>query len=332
MLQVNWMRQNAIGGIMLSSLDMDDFSGLFCTGEIYPLLHAIHNQLKAPLPVDAHFYKGTLDAQTPIINTVESTTWGLDFLSTAGLNYDGTTDIPLSTPSSKSETIFKPKSSAAMMQSSSEIPSKATNTSYSATELSIENSASSLAKSVMPDSITVSTIDRTTGAPPVTMTESPEISEIKRILKDAANRPTHSLINSIISLIEGNQILAASSKQNSFSNGLMRMDNSVQRPNLARSPEWAPQPLSQRTVSEFARPFRSQRFSEAEQVSGGTPVFGPRFAEPRTVSEIKHTFNNHQNALKEKQPLGPKPIQLFPKDEDMLSKNFVQEPNLGYVA
>lgn len=44
------MRFNSIGGVMLSSLDMDDFSGMFCTGDVYPLLHAIHDQLIAPLP------------------------------------------------------------------------------------------------------------------------------------------------------------------------------------------------------------------------------------------------------------------------------------------
>lgn len=44
------MRFNTIGGVMLSSLDMDDFSGMFCTGDVYPLLHAIHDQLIAPLP------------------------------------------------------------------------------------------------------------------------------------------------------------------------------------------------------------------------------------------------------------------------------------------
>ncbi|XP_045214151.2 chitotriosidase-1-like isoform X2 [Mercenaria mercenaria] len=48
--KVNWMRFNNIGGIMLSSLDMDDFTGMFCTGENYPLLNTIHNQLIAPLP------------------------------------------------------------------------------------------------------------------------------------------------------------------------------------------------------------------------------------------------------------------------------------------
>ncbi|KAH3871505.1 hypothetical protein DPMN_034708 [Dreissena polymorpha] len=328
--KVNWMRQNAIGGIMLSSLDMDDFSGLFCTGEIYPLLHAIHSQLKAPLPVDSHFYKGTLDVQTHISNTVESTTWGMDFLSTTGLNYDGT-DLPLSTPSPKSETTFKPTSSAAMMQSSADVHLQAANMRNSSTELLIDNSAAFFTKHVIPDSTTVGSIDMVTVAP-VTTTESSEISgiqEIQRILKDAANLPTHSLINSIISLIESNQMLAASSKQNAFSNGLMRMD-SFQRSNLARSPEWAPQPMSQRSVSVFPRPLSGQGVQETH-IARSSPVFGPRFLEPLTVSEIKQNFNSHQNALKE-QPLAPAPFQIPPNDEAGLSKNYIKVSNLGYVA
>lgn len=55
-LQVNWMRYNLIGGIMLTSLDMDDFSGMYCTGEIYPLLHAINHQLTAPLPPNPRLF------------------------------------------------------------------------------------------------------------------------------------------------------------------------------------------------------------------------------------------------------------------------------------
>ncbi|KAL4240741.1 hypothetical protein ACF0H5_001530 [Mactra antiquata] len=48
------MRYNAIGGIMLSSLDMDDYSGIFCTGDIYPLLITIHEQIVAPLPPNTY--------------------------------------------------------------------------------------------------------------------------------------------------------------------------------------------------------------------------------------------------------------------------------------
>ena len=41
---------------MFSSLDMDDFSGLFCTGDYYPLLKTINEQFNSPLqPMDQGF-------------------------------------------------------------------------------------------------------------------------------------------------------------------------------------------------------------------------------------------------------------------------------------
>lgn len=74
---------------MLSSLDMDDFSGMYCTGEIYPLLHAIHHQLTAPLPPDPrkflsqHKPPPTLAPQTPETSTfgwLESSSFYYDYL------------------------------------------------------------------------------------------------------------------------------------------------------------------------------------------------------------------------------------------------------------
>ena len=41
---------------MITSLDMDDFTGMYCTGEVYPLMHAIHHQLTAPLPPNPRKY------------------------------------------------------------------------------------------------------------------------------------------------------------------------------------------------------------------------------------------------------------------------------------
>lgn len=88
-LQVNWMRYNHVGGIMLTSLDMDDYSGLYCTGEVYPLLHAIHHQLTAPLPPDPrqfannrHIDSRTQPLRTPPPHTETST---IDWIESSSL-------------------------------------------------------------------------------------------------------------------------------------------------------------------------------------------------------------------------------------------------------
>lgn len=72
---------------MLSSLDMDDFSGMYCTGEIYPLLHAIHHQLTAPLPPDPrNFLSQRKPAPTLAPPAPETSTFG--WLESSSFYYD----------------------------------------------------------------------------------------------------------------------------------------------------------------------------------------------------------------------------------------------------
>lgn len=42
---MEWLKENGFGGIMVWSIDMDDFSGKCGNGK-YPLLHALNDELK----------------------------------------------------------------------------------------------------------------------------------------------------------------------------------------------------------------------------------------------------------------------------------------------
>ena len=91
------MRFNAVGGIMLSSLDMDDFSGMFCTGDMYPLLHAIHEQLKAPLPTNPNHFEPLIPQQRHTEHSPKSLpstpAYPADFLSSTGFGLFETTTV-----------------------------------------------------------------------------------------------------------------------------------------------------------------------------------------------------------------------------------------------
>lgn len=45
MFQMEWLKENGFGGIMVWSIDMDDFSGKCGNGK-YPLLRSLNDELK----------------------------------------------------------------------------------------------------------------------------------------------------------------------------------------------------------------------------------------------------------------------------------------------
>jgi len=60
--QMQWLKEQGFGGIMVWSIDMDDFSGRCGSGK-YPLLTALHQELsnyKVPLE-----YDGPYESQGP---------------------------------------------------------------------------------------------------------------------------------------------------------------------------------------------------------------------------------------------------------------------------
>lgn len=104
------MRYNNIGGIMLSSLDMDDNSGLFCTGDIYPLLITIHEQLDVPLPPNPYIgrpknrkqpiqmgYSNNTNVVTPPSVTTPQTTYPTTSTTTATTDLSSTEIQPYPT-------------------------------------------------------------------------------------------------------------------------------------------------------------------------------------------------------------------------------------------
>lgn len=51
LIQVQYMKNSHLGGIVIWTLDLDDFSGYFCNQKKYPLVGAVKEELEKKEPV-----------------------------------------------------------------------------------------------------------------------------------------------------------------------------------------------------------------------------------------------------------------------------------------
>ncbi|XP_052787415.1 chitotriosidase-1-like isoform X2 [Mya arenaria] len=211
--KVNWARYNAAGGIMLSSLDMDDFTGMFCTGEISPLLNAIHDQLKKPLPPNPHYFEGFLTSQQH--------TWEVSGTST--VNYFDLHDFTTSTEMTASSTTPPTFTSKPTHIQPSKLSPLQPITSKSQGRFSRPQQISSHGKESRvgvsrnhlkeTSLLQIETIQTTgTGGSSklsshISLDESAKNSNVSnnvsRLLQNTADLPTHSFIDSILKLMDG---------------------------------------------------------------------------------------------------------------------------------
>jgi hypothetical protein len=252
-LQVNWMRHNNIGGIMLSPLDMDDFTGMFCTGDIYPLLISIHNQLLAPLPKHSRPRTNKRPKQVPLGVTKSptfSTSESVSTFSTTNFSYEfayeTTTELPATTTVNtfltnqrrnklheqiekakvkakanqthnqnltKNKVTFQKKQSKKQTATSAYFDSLATggrkspnnNVEGVLTGKLIPQSATSTQYGTTVNQAETSTpILTSVSTQAIQVTKTSKESDMRNFLKNAADLPSHSLINGIMKLLGNN--------------------------------------------------------------------------------------------------------------------------------
>ncbi|XP_060581856.1 chitotriosidase-1-like isoform X3 [Ruditapes philippinarum] len=248
--KVNWMRYNNIGGIMLSPLDMDDFTGMFCTGDIYPLLISIHKQLLAPLPKHSRVRTNKRPKQVPLGVTKSptfSTTESVSTFSTTNFSYEfayeTTTELPATTTVNtflinqrrnklhehiekakvanqtynqnitKNKVIFQKKQSKKQTATSAYFDSLATGERKSPsnyvegvlTGKQIPRSATSTQFGTTVNQAETSTqILTSVATQAIQVTKTSQESDMRNFLKNAADLPSHSLINGIMKLLGNN--------------------------------------------------------------------------------------------------------------------------------
>ena len=246
------MRHNNIGGIMLSSLDMDDFTGMFCTGDNYPLLNTIDKQLLAPLPKNPRLRTNNLRKHVPVdlSRTTSSPTTGFiisTVVPTTIFNhefaFETTTELPTTTPTTtppppppiksivlnerrnehqkpnikpKVNSQIKPHVSKEKLKIQKKGSEKQTATiAYFDSLANIgrkqannriegnrnDKRISQLVSSTQFDVTTINQIAKTTQMITTQSNNASQETDIRNFLKNAADLPSHSLINGIMKLL-----------------------------------------------------------------------------------------------------------------------------------